>query len=288
MKKYLLLLLLLPFSGWASQIVVGLQSDNLISWSVWERQGHSLKHYLLLYNQGAANLDVTIKLLRFSSNGSQFTKIASNKTLHHAHLAAHQLVRLKYPATESAHDYAEYFESGKSIGVLPLSGSQPTAAIRQASHRFYSNQGANSGESSFWMAFDSIYSPPAQIEFTAAHAFYPPDELLKEDYHLVKLYPAFKGTYPPPGTLDSLAARADTTVFKFSNARRSAVLPVRAGLRTPGGAALLAVYTEWVSDGYRYDEQKHLVPYKSVGGSVQFVPLFSRQPARGRRSASQK
>jgi hypothetical protein len=44
----LLLLLLLPFSGWASQIVVGLRSDNLVSWSVWERQGNSLKHFLLL------------------------------------------------------------------------------------------------------------------------------------------------------------------------------------------------------------------------------------------------
>ena len=288
MKKYLLLLLLLPFYGRASQIVVGLRSDNLVSWNLWERQGNSLKHYLLLYNQGAAGTDVTIKLLRFASNGSQFTRIATNKTLHRAYLAPHQLVRLKYPASKSAHDCAEYFENGQSVGVLPISVSRPPASVLKSYRQFYSNQGANSGESSFWMAFESIYTPSRQIEFTAAHGFYPPDAMLKEEYLLVKLYPAFKGAYPPSGTLDSLAARADTTVFKFSDARRSAVLPVGAGLGAAGSLVMLAVYTEQVSDGYLYDEQKHLVPNKSVGGSIKFVPLFSQPPTRTRRRAAQR
>ena len=288
MKKYLLLLLLLPFSGWASQIVVGLRSDNLISWSVWERQGNSLKHFLLLYNRGAAGLDITVKLLRFSSDGNQFTTIATNKTLHQAHLAPHQLVRLKYPAKESAHGYAEYFEDGKSVGLLPISVSRPPAAVLKSSRQFYSNQGANSGEGYFWMAFESIYSPPRQIEFTTAHGFFPPNDMLKEEYLLVKFYPAFMALYPQSGTLDSLAARADTTVFKFSQARRSAVLPVGTGWEVAGGLAMLGVNTEQVSHGYSYDEQKHLVPDKSIGGSIQFVPLFSQPPTRSRPRPAQR
>ena len=289
MKRYLLLLLLLPFSGRASQIVVGLRSDNLISWGVWERQGNSLKYFLLLYNRGATGLDITVKLLRFSSDGSRFTTIATNKTLHRTYLAPHQLVRLKYPAKASVRDLAEYFENGKSVGVLPISVGRPPAAVLKSSRPFYSNQGANSGEGYFWMAFESIYSPPRQIEFTTAHGFSPPNDMLKEEYLLVKFYPAFMALYPQSGTLDSLAARADTTVFKFSNARRSAVLPVGAGWEVPGGLAMLGVYTEQVSDGYSYDEQKHLVPGKSMGGgSVQFVPLFSQQPTRRRPRPAQR
>ena len=289
MKKHLLLLLmLLPFSGRASQIVVGLRSDNIISWSVWERQGNSLKHYLLLYNRGIAGLDITVKLFRFSSDGSRFTTIATNKTLHRTYLAPHQLVRLKYPAKASAHDLAEYFENGKSVGVLPIAVDRPPAAVLNSSRNFYSNQGANSVEGSFWMAFKSIYSPPRQIEFTAAHGFSPPSDMLKEEYLLVKFYPAFMALYPKSGTLDSLAARADTTVFKFSQVRRSAVLPVGTGWEVPGGLAVLGVYTDQISDGYSYDEQKHLVPDKSVGGSVKFVPLFSQPPTRSRRRPAQQ
>ena len=193
MKKHLLLLLLLllPFFGRASQIVVGLHSNNLISWNVWERQGNSLKHYLLLYNKGAAGLDVTVKLLRFSANGSQFIAMATNKTLHQAYLGPRQLVRLKYPAKASAHDLAEYFENGQRVGVLPISVGRPPAAVLNSSRPFYSNQGVNSGEGSFWMAFESIYSPPRQIELTAAHSFNPPGDELKEEYRLVKFYPAW-------------------------------------------------------------------------------------------------
>lgn len=52
MKKVLfLLLLVLHTPAWGSQIVVGLRSDNLVSWSVWEPKGGTLKHYLLLYNK---------------------------------------------------------------------------------------------------------------------------------------------------------------------------------------------------------------------------------------------
>lgn len=288
MKKFLLLLLLLlPFSGRTS-IVVRLRSDNIISWSVWERQGNSLKHYLLLYNRGAAGLDITVKLLRFSSDGSRFTEIATNKTLHQTYLAPHQLVRLKYPAKASAHGYAEYFENGKSVGLLPISVERPPAAVLKSSRNFYSNQGANSGEGDFWMAFESIYSPPRRIEFTAAHGFSPPDDMLKEEYLLVKFYPAFMALYPQSGTLDSLAARADTTVFRFSQARRSAVLPVGMGWEVPGGLAVLGVYTERISDGYSYDAQKRLVPDKSVGGSVKFVPLFSQPPTRSRHRPAQR
>ena len=43
-----------------------------------------------------------------------------------------------------------------------------------------------------------------------------------------------------------------------------------------------------VETGYWYYEQKHLVPNKSVGGSVKFVPLFSQLPSRGRQRPARR
>lgn len=273
-KAFLFLLLVLHLPAWGSQIVVGLRSDNLVSWSVWERQDGALKHYLLLFNKGQQAMEVKVKLKRFSSDGSHFTDVYTNQTFFRLKLGAQQLVRLKYPKKLLASDYTEYFENGQSIGLLPATTARPGNAVLNDSCRFYTDQGLNARYLGYWVAFESIYALPKRIILTAAHTFYPASETLKQEYHLVKLYPDLHYQYPRGGTLDSLyAAGADAAIVRLDSAHPSAVVPVRADFAA-SGFAVFAVYIEQVSDGYNYDEAKRLVPNKSFGASIGLIPVF--------------
>ncbi|HEX8328251.1 MAG TPA: hypothetical protein VF629_11970 [Hymenobacter sp.] len=280
MKKLLLLLLLvLHVPAWGSQIVVGLTSDNLISWSVWERQGSTLKHYLLLYNKGTQEVDVKIKLKRFASVGTNFKDVPTNRTFFHVTVPPHQLLQLKYPKKLLRSDYTEYFENDKAIGLLPATTDQPGKALLNDSYRFYTDQGINARHLNYWVALESIDDLPNRISLTAAHKFYPPSEMLKQEYHLVKLYPGGPNyRYPEGGTLDSVyAAGADASIVRLDAARPGAVVPVSPGVVGPG-FSLYTVYIERVEDGYMYDEAKRLVPDKSFGSSIGFLPVFPKQP----------
>ena len=282
-KELLLLLLVLHVPAWGSQIVVGLASDNLVSWSVWERKGNALKHYLLLYNKGPQQMEVKIKLRRFSSDGSQFTNVPTNQTFFHVAVGARQLVRLKYPKKQLGLDFMEYFENGQSIGLLPASTDRPGKAVLNNQYRFYTNQGANSGQMGYWLAFESIDAPPTRLVLTAADPFYPASETLKEEYCLVKLYAGFKAGYPQPGVLDSLVtAGAGASIVRLDLAHPSALMPVGADVAAPGFSTF-GVCVERVENYLSYDEARRLVPRKSIGGRVVFIPVFPATPGSGRR-----
>jgi hypothetical protein len=277
MRKYLvLLLLLLSGPAWSSQIIVGLRSDNLVSWSVWERQGSRLKHYQVLYNKGPEPLDIEIRLRRFALEESSLTDLGARKTLYHLRVPSQQVTRLKYPKGLADHEYAEYFENGQGIGLLPASVRQPSGAALRNEYHFYTDQGLDGHQLGYWVAFKTLNTPPAQVALTAANAFYTPDALLKEEYHFVKLYPFAEITYPSLGTLDSLAA-TDAAIARFDQAHPSAVLAVGSGIAAPG-FSLFAIYLERVEDGFIYDESKRRIPHKSYGHDVVFLPVFPSWP----------
>lgn len=275
MKKLFLALLLFGLSylpAQASQIVVGLRSDNLVSWSLWKRQGFGLKHYFLLYNKSPQTIDIRLTLRRFASDGSHFSDISPHTALGHRRLAAGQLVWLPYPKKLEGRDYAEFFENGASIGLLPGSTGWPPKAVVNEQFKFYANQGADARWLGYWLALDSIQALPRRLALTAEHRFPAPDEMLKQEYHLLKLYPDFKGaTWPQRGALDSLAA--DATITRFDQAHPSAMVPVPAALAAPG-FSFFVIYIEQVNDGYRYDEARHLVPDKTINGTIGFIPVF--------------
>ena len=272
---FLLLLVLLQLPVRASQIVVGLRSNNLVTWSLWKRQGLGLKHYLLLYNKGPQAIDIALKLRRFASDGSHFTDVSPHTALGHRRLAAGQLVWLPYPKKLEGRDLAEYFENGASIGLLPGSVGWPPKTVISKQFRFYANQGADARWLGYWLALDSIQALPRRLTFTAEHRFPVPDETLKEKYHLLKLYPDPKGApWPQTGALDSLAAY-DASITRFDQAHPSAVVPVPAALAAPG-FSYFVVYIERVEDVYSYDEARRLVPNKIINGTIGFIPVFPR------------
>ena len=280
MKRYLLLLsalVLLQFSAAASQIVVGLRSDNLISWSIWKREGFGLKHYLLLFNKGPQTVEIKLTLRRFASDGSRFTDVSPHTPLAHRRLAAGQLAWLPYPKQLEGRDYAEYFEIGASIGLLPGSTGWPPKAVLKKQFRFYANQGADARWLGYWLALDSVQALPRRIALTAVRRFPIPNEIVKEEYHLVKLFPDFKfegAPWPQAGALDSLAA-TDATITRFDRTHSSAVVSLPTALSVPG-FSYFTLYIERVNDGYHYDEARHLVPDKSFGSTIGFIPVFPR------------
>lgn len=185
---------------------------------------------------------------------------------------------MKYPKKLPEFDLLEYFENDQRIGLLLASNAKPDNTLFNDSSRFCTNEGVNAGNLGYWVALQSIHALPKRIVLTAARKFYPPSELLKQEYHLVKLFPNLYAQYPQPGVLDSLfTAGADASIVRLDAARPRAVVPVRADLVTPG-FSVFAICFEWIEDGYWYDEAKRLVPHKSIGGRIVFIPVFPAKP----------
>jgi hypothetical protein len=279
--KYLLVLLLLGLRpALASQIVVGLRSDNLISWGVWEREGTTLKHYLLLYNKSAQPLDVSIREKRFQPVGTSFTAGTTHKRLFSRKLAPGQWVRLRYPESRAKSAYLEYFEHNVSVGLLPLSAKRPdAAALASPAYRYYTNEGASSGELRYWLAFNSLEAPPAHLRLTvSADEFRQPARRGEEAYGLVRLYPSVAAAPHQPGTLDSLFVTGRVPdIARLDSAHQMVLLPAQA--TAPGSQpAMLVLLTENVETYFRYNEQRQLVPDKSVGGALYFLPFFPSAP----------
>jgi hypothetical protein len=247
-----------------------------VSWSVWERQGSQLKHYLVLYNKGQEPLDIRIKLRRFALESSSLTDLGVSKTLYRIQVPSQQLKRLKYPKALADHEYTEYFENGQRIGLLPATVQRPSATVLRDDYRFYTDQGLDAHLLGYWVGLRALDSPPTQLVLTAANSFYPPSRFLKEEYHFVKLYPFSENSYPLPGTLDSLAATG-AAVTRFDLAHPSAVLPVGPGI-AGAGFSRFTIYLERVEDGFMYDEAKRLVPNKAFGGNLAFIPVFPSWP----------
>lgn len=280
--KYLLVLLLLGLRpARASQIVVGLRSDNLLSWGVWEREGTTLKHYLLLYNKSALPLAVSIREKRFQPVGTNFTAGTTHRRLFSRKLAPGQWVRLRYPASRAQSAYLEYFEHNVSVGLLPLSAGRPdAAALASPAYRYYTNEGANSGEMRYWLAFNSLAVPPAHLRLTAAATEFrrPAPYRGEEAYGLVRLYAPAAPTPRQPGTLDSLFATGRyPAIARLDSTHRAVLVPV--GATVPGSQpAMFVLLTENVETYFRYNEQRQLVPDKSVGGALYFLPFFPSAP----------
>lgn len=283
MKKYLFALLLLgQLPALASQIVLGLRSDNLISWDVWAREGTTLRHYLLLYNKSAQPLNVTIREQRFPAAGPAAATGSSPRRLARQELAPRQWLRLRYPKSRAGLAYLEYFEQNVSIGLLPLNAHRPDAAtLAGPPYHYYTNSAANASELRYWLAFNALDTPPAQLRLTAVATELRgsvPFRRGQEAYGLVRLYPPTVATPKQPGTLDSLfTAGCDPAIVRLDSTHRSALLP--ATPTAPAGQpAMLVLLTENVEKYLRYNEQRQLVPDKALGGARYFLPFFPSEP----------
>jgi hypothetical protein len=83
--------------------------------------------------------------------------------------------------------------------------------------------------------------------------------------------------------LDSLVtAGAGASIVRLDLAHPSALMPVGADVAAPGFSTF-GVCIERVENYLSYDEARRLVPRKSIGGRVVFIPVFPATPGSGRR-----
>lgn len=167
MKKILplLLLLLVSLKSYSSQLAIGLISENLVAWNVWEYKHGELKQHLLLFNQSKKEIAVTIKEKRYYDNGITFKDISTDTTFHELALAAGKLVKVPYPQSTGKMVFMEFLEDGEKIGLLEINPAHPPKAFVQKKYGYYSSEGINSGLLGFWVKLTSIYDPNATISF---------------------------------------------------------------------------------------------------------------------------
>lgn len=167
MKKLFLitLLFLTGLESYASQLVVGLTSENLVAWNIWEYKQGELKQYLLLCNQGEQKINMEIKEKRFSDNGISFRDISTDTTYFKLDLAPGKLVKLAYPQVKGKLVFMEFLENQKDIGIMEINLTRPPTAFVQKKFGYYSNEGINSGLLGYWVKLSSIYDLKAKISF---------------------------------------------------------------------------------------------------------------------------
>ncbi|MBL7892176.1 MAG: hypothetical protein JNL63_06070 [Bacteroidia bacterium] len=61
----------------------------------------------------------------------------------------------------------EYFENGRSIGILPFNSNKPDKSLIKKKYKFYSNSSINQGPGMLWIRFESIYNTKTQIGISA-------------------------------------------------------------------------------------------------------------------------
>ena len=164
LKKYLILFLLaITIKIQAGSVPVGLTSDNIFAWSVWENDKGVLKHYLYVFNKTKKEIKLQIKLKKFKPAGKEFKEIKMDKEIYKTFLAPSRITKLDYPASSDRMSYMGFVEDGKPVGILSFNLEEPLRASMENKYKFYSNEGITS-KLPFWIGFESIYDAKTEIK----------------------------------------------------------------------------------------------------------------------------
>ena len=166
MKKILLIFILLyGLNSYSSQIAIGLVTNDLIVWNIWEYNDGELKQYLILYNKDFKRKDIKIKLKRLKEVGTNFEVVKTNKIFHHISLKPVQLLKLEYPKKTERLDFMDFFDNHKSIGLMQINSDRPKKSFVQKKYSYYSNESINSGYLGYWVRIESIFNHESEIGF---------------------------------------------------------------------------------------------------------------------------
>lgn len=210
---FIILLVFVGLQSFASGITVGLHSENLIAWSVWESNEGKLKHQLLIFNKGKEKINVEIKLKQFKAGETGFEEINGDKTIHKANVGSNQLVKTDYPEKSTELDFMEFFENDKSVGMLRISTIAPAPSFITKKFKFYSSEALNTGDLGYWIRLVSIYDPNTEVGIST--------EMSEGGYDLIKIITNEKEMETYWSKLFALHP-SDTTILKLSGAGNSA------------------------------------------------------------------
>jgi hypothetical protein len=167
-KKYVLFLFILfAVKSFAGQIPLGLTSDNLFAWGVWENEKGVLKHYLYVYNKTKKEIKLQIKQKKFKPAGNDFEEVKVDKEIYKTALAPARITKLDYPANSDRMSYMNFLEDGKSIGIIPFNMDEPMRSFVDNKYKFYSNDVINQAKAGLWMRFVSVYDPQTEMSISS-------------------------------------------------------------------------------------------------------------------------
>ena len=163
MKKYIFILIIISqIPCFASQIVVGLSSKNIIVKNIWERNSGELKHFLYVYNKTQKEINLEIKLNSFESNGTNF-HLADSHTIYTNQIAPNLITKFEYPQSSTNLDFMCFIEDGIDIGLLNFNAKEPEKSFVNDQYNFYSNEIDRSVEISLWLRYKSLSDPSSEV-----------------------------------------------------------------------------------------------------------------------------
>lgn len=164
MKKYIILsLIIFQLQSYASQIALGLTSNNVFTWSIWENDKGQLKHFLYLNNKAQKEVKIQIKLKKYKNAGTGFEEIKADKEIHKVFLPPNRVTKIDYPVNIDKLCFMEFFEDGKSIGLLSFNMEEPQRSFVDNKYRFYTNAGISGAKVGAWMRIVNVYDPHTEV-----------------------------------------------------------------------------------------------------------------------------
>jgi hypothetical protein len=257
MKKYIILLLsVIVLKLNAGTIPVGISSENIFTWSVWENEKGVLKHYLYVFNKKSKEVKFQIKLKKYRPSGADFVEVKTDKEIYKTYLAPTRITKLDYPTTMDKMSFMEVFEDGKSIGLLSYNLDEPVRSFVDNKFKFYSNAGIDGSKENIWMRFESIFNPTTEVTFSSN--LKNPDEvcfikIINPKTEVVKTYQgvldSLQGTDPSIIKLDKTSAIQSTKLESDLGQEKFILIPVllqgkQSKKKTFQSAIQLPVYKE--------------------------------------------
>jgi hypothetical protein len=208
MKKYVILLLIIfQLKSFASQVPVGLTSNNVFTWSMWENDKGQLKHFLYLNNKSQKEVKIQIKLKKYKSVGTGFEEIKADKEIHKVFLPPNRITKIDYPINADKMSFMEFVEDGKSIGLLSFNMEEPQRSFVDNKYKYYTNAGTNGSKTGAWIRIVNVYDPHTELSIMST---------IKNatDICFMKIVNSGGTATQLPAQLDSLQA-SDKSILKF-------------------------------------------------------------------------
>lgn len=224
MKNFLIILFsLLIVRSIAGTIPVGINSEKIFAWSVWENEKGVLKHYLYVFNKTKKEVKLQIKLKKFKPVGTNFEEVKLDKEIYSTFLAPSRLTKLDYPISTDRMGFMGFIEDGKPVGILQYNLEEPQRAFVDNKYKFYTNCGVNGAKEEVWVRIESVHNPHSEISISS-NIKNPNDALFVKIIH-----PKTDNASSYEGILDSLQ-QTDKSILKLDQSTASRTVKLEAEL----------------------------------------------------------
>ncbi len=208
MKKYVILLLIaFQLSAYAEQIPLGINTNKLFAWSIWENTNGVLKHYLYLNNSTQKEIKLVIRLKKYKNAGNEFEEVKTDKEIYKVFLPLNRLTKIDYPTNSDKLSFMEFFADGKSVGLLNFNMEEPQRSFVDNKYKFYTNAGTGKEKIGMWMRFVNLYDAHTDVSIMS-------NVKNGTDVYLVKIVNPAGSTVQLSTKLDSLQ-QFDKSILKF-------------------------------------------------------------------------